>query len=131
MPDTELSYTKNFTRKEFACKCGCGDDEMDLEFINRLQSLRELCGFPIIISSGKRCPEHNAKVSSTGKTGPHTTGKAVDISVDRTKAHKVLKMALRLGFTGIGVQQKGKSRFIHIDSLEEGPDCPRPTVWSY
>jgi len=37
-------------------------------------------------------------------------------------------LALELGFTGIGVQQKGTGRFPHLDTLEEPP---RPNVWSY
>jgi hypothetical protein len=35
---------------------------------------------------------------------------------------------MELGFTGIGVQQKGTGRFIHVD-LTVGQN--RPTVWSY
>jgi hypothetical protein len=33
-----------------------------------------------------------------------------------------------MGFTGIGVQQKGSRRFIHLDVLQ---NPPRPNVWSY
>jgi zinc D-Ala-D-Ala carboxypeptidase len=39
-----------------------------------------------------------------------------------------LRLAFKLGFTGIGVQQKGSGRFIHLDTMEGGT---RPTVWSY
>jgi hypothetical protein len=31
-------------------------------------------------------------------------------------------------FTGIGIQQKGGARFIHLDDLT---GVGRPTVWSY
>ena len=34
-------------------------------------------------------------------------------------------------FTGIGVNQKGDSRFIHIDDIESTQKRPRPWVWSY
>lgn len=103
---------------------------MDMEFMNRLQSLRELCNFPLSISSGFRCLKHNAEVSSTGDSGPHTTGMAVDILISGEKAHQLLKNALRLGFTGIGISQKGEhgKRYIHVDTVKNGP---RPMVWSY
>jgi hypothetical protein len=42
-----------------------------------------------------------------------------------------MRLALAKGFTGIGVQQKGGGRFIHLDNLPNGPGQPRPTVWSY
>jgi hypothetical protein len=43
----------------------------------------------------------------------------------------VLRAALNAGFTGIGVKQKGKGRFIHLDDIEDSGDRPRPWVWSY
>ena len=118
---------KNFSEGEFRCKCGCGSALMDAEFLDQLQFLRDFVAFPLKINSGYRCPTHNNKVSGTGFTGPHTTGKAVDIGVDRKKAHKVLKTAFSMGFAGIGIKQQGTGRFIHLDMLEER----RPTVWSY
>jgi hypothetical protein len=53
---------------------------------------------------------------------------AADIGVDGKAAHEVLTLAMQLGFTGIGVQQKGTGRFIHVDTVQTPP---RPNVWSY
>jgi uncharacterized protein YcbK (DUF882 family) len=57
--------------------------------------------------------------------GMHTTGLAADIGVSGAEAVQVLRLALEAGFKGIGVQQKGNGRFIHVDMRET------PTVWSY
>ena len=122
--------TPHFTAKELACKCGCGMLPAQ-DFMCKIEELRIRCGFPLPISSGARCPEHNARVSATGKTGPHTTGRAIDLAVDREKAYIVLCIALVMGFTGIGVQQKGTGRFIHLDDLPAKEGQPRPTVWGY
>lgn len=119
-----------FTEAEFACK-HCGQNRMDLAFLGMVDELRHRCGFPLPVTSGYRCPTHNAAVSSTGAAGPHTTGRAVDIGVSRHRAHDVLRHAMAMGFTGIGVQQKGASRFIHLDMLREPEHAPRPSVWSY
>jgi len=83
------------------------------------------------VSSGARCPKYNALVSSSGEEGPHTTGNASDFLISRAPANKLLKLALINGFTGIGIKQHGSSRFIHLDTLDNGPGCPRPTIWSY
>lgn len=120
-----------FHLNEFECHCGCGRAEMSQVFLEKLDHLRTLYGKPMPVVSGYRCPSHNAKVSHTGQTGPHTTGKAADISVSRGDAHRLLYIALQLGFTGIGVQQKGSSRFLHLDMLTDAPGQPRPTIWSY
>jgi uncharacterized protein YcbK (DUF882 family) len=103
---------------------------MHPDFMSKLVALRAYLNFPFVLSSAFRCPEHNSAVSSTGSVGPHTTGRAVDIVVRGEQAYEVLANAARFGFTGIGVNQKGGSRFIHLDDLES-PEYPRPGVWSY
>lgn len=117
---------KFFKLSEFACK-HCGQNMMNPGFIDKLDAIRKEVGFPLRVTSGYRCPLHNQKVSSTGPNGPHTTGRAVDLAVDRERALKLLAAALKGGFTGFGIQQKGSERFIHLDDLEDG----RPTIWSY
>lgn len=121
----------NFTRDEFRCRCGNCENKIADSFIDKLQDLREALGFPLKITSGYRCPAHNAKVSGTGRNGPHTTGHAADISVSREQAFKLVSMAAISGFTGIGVAQKGASRYIHLDDLSGTGGQPRPTIWSY
>lgn len=123
-----------FTRDEFACKgndCCGGTNEIEDGFIDKLDDLRDKVGFPLIVTSGYRCPDHNDRVSSTGKDGPHTTGRAADLRVSRGNAYDTAHMAFVMGFTGIGFNQKGSGRFLHVDDLPNGPDCPRPVIWSY
>jgi uncharacterized protein YcbK (DUF882 family) len=104
---------------------------MQTHFLELLDSLRDECGFPLIVTSGYRCPEHNAAVSSTGRTGPHTTGRAADLAVDGARAHALMTIALAMGFSGLGVNQKGPGRFLHVDDLPNASGQPRPTIWSY
>lgn len=108
-----------------ACPC-CGEVPDTKEF-NRLMSeldiLRESVGFPLRVTSGYRCANHPIERKKS-KPGQHNIA-AVDLGVSREKAHTVLRHALLLGFRGIGVNQKGDGRFIHLDLREH------PTVWSY
>src|SRR5690606_7476037 len=106
LPEEENQGMKYFHLNEFECGCGCGRAEMNPTFLAALDRLRERYGKPLVVTSGYRCPSYNSKVSSTGPTGPHTTGKAADLRVDRGDAYRLLKLALDAGFTGIGVQQK-------------------------
>lgn len=101
--------------------------------MDRLEQLRMEYGRPMRLTSAYRCPEHNMQCSSTGPVGPHTTGKAVDVAVSGADAHELLALALHFGFAGVGVKQRGshKSRFLHLDTLDQGPGRPRPTVWGY
>jgi zinc D-Ala-D-Ala carboxypeptidase len=105
---------------------------MKQEFLTKLQELRDVYNAPMILSSAYRCGNHNNTVSSSGYNGPHTTGRAVDILVSGKNAHKLVGLAFSLGFTGIGLSQKGehRKRFIHLDDLWEGKG-PRPWIWTY
>lgn len=121
----------NFTRAELACKCGCGGIP-SAEFIEALQELREAYGKPMPINSGYRCPEYNAKVSSTGRTGPHTRG-AVDVGLSGKEALRLIVLAVARGWTGVGVKQHGpyQGRFVHLDKLPQAEGQPREHLWSY
>ncbi len=127
----DWSCWPNFSADELRCRCGFGRADMNERFMDRLQAVRSVLGVPMRITSGFRCPDYNARVSSTGRNGPHTTGRAVDVAVSGETALKLVRIALAHGFTGIGVKQKGPhgGRFLHLDDLDA--DYPRPSIWSY
>ena len=84
------------------------------------------------ITSGFRDETHPIEaMKKDPKGGAHVSGKACDILVDRKDAFELLSLAFLIGFTGIGVNQKGGSRFLHLDTIENSASRPRPTIWSY
>lgn len=122
---------QHFTLREFSCP-HCGENKIARDFVDKIDALRAACGFALPVTSGYRCPEHNANVSSTGLMGPHTTGRAVDFGVRGHQALTLVQLALaRGGFTGIGLNQKGGGRFVHLDDLPNADGQPRPTCWTY
>lgn len=116
----------NFTPDEFRCKC-CKRLEIASELVDLLQKAREELG-PLMITSAYRCPDHNSKVSSTGISGPHTSGYAVDIHVSNSQHRKQLLSYFADKVTGLGIAKT----FIHIDLLkpEDGFEV-RPNCWLY
>ena len=120
---------KYFTELELSCS-HCNQRGMDEQFMKKIESLREELGFPFIVTSGYRCEDHPIEARKTS-SGAHTTGRALDLSVYGQDAHRLLSGALTAGFTGIGINQKGSSRFIHIDDIESTSERSRPWVWSY
>lgn len=123
-----ISYNnrwKNFSDKELACQ-HTGLLNPNKEFItlmDMVQELRERLGFPMPVTSAYRHPTHPIE-SKKSKGGQHTIA-AIDLGVSRERAYDVLKEALDMGFTGIGVNQIGGGRFIHLDLRKQA------TVWSY
>jgi uncharacterized protein YcbK (DUF882 family) len=120
------SLYPNFEPDEFACS-HCGKVNMQPEFLEKLQMLRDAYARPMPITSGYRCPNHPIEAAKA-TPGAHASGCATDVGVHGGPAHELLRLAFHFGFTGIGVQQRGDRRFIHLDTLT-GPN--RPAVWSY
>ena len=96
----------------------------------KLQDLRDSFGKPMRVTSGYRCPDHPIEARKD-KVGAHAHGRAVDIAVRGPDAYALIMLAMRQGWQGIGVQQKGDVRFIHLDDLTAKEGWPRPTIWSY
>lgn len=110
--------SKDFSRHEFACKCGCGFDTVDAELLNVLQDIRDHFGRPIIISSACRCDKHNKKVGGSDDS-QHKLGRAADINVKRMPPESVQRYleGKYTGAYGIGRY----STFTHIDTRSNGP----------
>ena len=123
--------SKYFKASEFTCS-HTGTEKMDQGFINKLNNLREIYGKPMTVSSGYRDSTHPVEAIKKDPTsGAHVSGKAADILIERKNAYELLSLAFDVGFTGIGVNQKGGARFLHLDTIEGSPARPRPTIWSY
>lgn len=105
-----MQLTKNFQAQEL-----WSPDTKELpkpELIKKLQKLRDILGFPLIITSGMRSAEHNKKVGGSPNSR-HLTGEAIDIAcVDSEKRYKILTAAAQMNcWGGIGVADT----FIHLD----------------
>jgi uncharacterized protein YcbK (DUF882 family) len=118
----------NFTEAEFRCR-HTGKCEMHPEFMACLQRLRLAYGKPMKITSGFRDRTHPVEARKAS-TGAHALGRACDVAVTGADAIRLMVLAVEMGFTGIGVQQKGEGRFIHLDDVPSN-QLPRPSLWSY
>lgn len=111
-----------FTIEEFACQ-ETGENGIKEEFVTALDALRYECGFPFVITSGYRSPNHSLEIKKTNGGGQHTTGCAADIAVSGgAQRFSIVSNALKLGFSGIGVAKT----FIHVDIRQT-----TPVIWTY
>ena len=127
----DWSLYPNFKKSEFVCS-ETKECNMDPEFLEVLQSIRNVYDKPMVIASGFRSVKHSVEVVKPQR-GEHTYGCAVDIKVHGADALTLIHHALTFGITRIGVSQKGDmdKRFIHLgmgDSFHHG--FP-PGIWSY
>ena len=124
-----MQLFKYFSTEELKCS-HCGKQGIDEYFMQKVENLREELGFPFPVTSAYRCPEHPIEARKSSP-GAHTTGMAIDIGVVGNEAYLLIEAAIRDNFTGIGINQKGSSRFIHLDIIPHSVDRPRPWIWSY
>mgnify|MGYP001368224740 CR=1 FL=1 len=120
--------TPNFSKSEFACRCGCGEDRISPDLVERLQLTRDAFGRGIKINSGCRCVEHNKKeggsptsshlvkdreVDGNGWTGGRQeTSVAVDLQCATSRdRYRLLSCLMKSGIRRIGIHEK----FLHVD----------------
>jgi len=115
----------NFSYDECKCSC-CGLVDVSSDLLDLLQEARNILG-PLQLTSFYRCPSHNDSVSSTGPTGPHTTGKSCDIHVSNSQHRKLLIDYFTNKVTGLGIAKT----FIHIDIISPEDLTHRPNCWLY
>lgn len=108
----------HFDRAEFACRDGCGFASVDQRLIDGLEELRALLDAPITISSGCRCPKHNAAVGGSPNSR-HMLGQAADIFVRLgalyVSPQQIYEHARGVRqFGGFGVDME--RHFLHVDT---------------
>lgn len=98
---------------------------MNLNFVRKLDKLREAVKMPLVINSGYRTPAHNDSLKGSVDGSAHTTGHAADIQAFSSgQKHAILEAAFRLGFRRIGIG----STFVHVD---DDISKPQDVVWTY
>jgi hypothetical protein len=111
--------------------------QLKIELVDFLDEVRHRVGFPIIITSGYRTPEHNKRVGGAPNSA-HLEGFAADVLVRNTREAMALveqslqverewynqKRRLQLGINC----KSGKSGFVHI-GLQ--PNRPQAVLWTY
>lgn len=133
--DDQTPITKNFTRAEFQCSCGCSAQIVDKELAEKLQLIRDKLGRPVTITSGYRCPIHNKAVDGAASSR-HLYGMAADW---RTTDRSINPVALGIlaaaqGLDGVGIYWRSATdAFVHTDT-RTGPVwwlCTAGTVYNY
>lgn len=79
--------TKNLSRSEFACKCGCGFDTVDIETVNILQDCVDHFSSEtgrkatIHITGPNRCKKHNDNTKGASTNSQHVYARAADFKI--------------------------------------------------
>lgn len=107
----------HFSRREFACKCGCGFDTVDSRTLEVLESVRKHFIKPVIISSGCRCPDHNRHVGGAAGS-QHVLGRAADFNVQGVNPRQVQAW---IAANHPGASLGKYNSFTHVDTRSRGP----------
>ncbi len=123
----KADWTKypNFTKQEFDCKA-TGENNMQHEFMEKLQKLRVAYGKSMKITSGFRSVKHPIEAKKTHSNGEHTQGYCADIYCDNgADRYTLISLALANGITRIGVAKN----FLHLGIGGKG--LPNNVIWDY
>ena len=99
------------------------EQNMDEDFLSKLDEAREFAGIPFVINSAYRSPEHPLSIKNP--TSSHIKGLAVDIkATDSSTRFKVIEALVSVGFTRLGIADT----FIHVDW---DFDKSQEVIWTY
>ena len=99
-----------FSRDEFKCGCGCGQNNINELLIDKLENIRTVLRQKIIITSGYRCEKHNLEIGGVPDSS-HLKGLAADIKIQSDKyLFEILPFTL-VEFNRIGIYKT----WIHVD----------------
>ena len=119
--DGNKRLSAHFKVKEFACRDGSDAVLVAPRLVMVLESIRNYFGSAVVINSGYRTPQYNAKVGGVTES-QHCYGTAADISVEGQKPEQVAAYARQLmpDWGGVGIYSK--QGFTHIDVRETKAD---------
>lgn len=119
--DGSKKLSGNFEVSEFACRDGSDAVLVAPRLVMVLQSIRSHFGVPVVIHSGYRTPQYNAKVGGVAHS-QHCYGMAADISVKDQVPAGVAAFARSImpDWGGVGIYSK--KGFTHIDVREKKSD---------
>jgi len=120
--NTGLKY---FSQKDFdKCSPPCKLEDMNENFMKKLDIARQVCKAPFIVTSAFRSEIWEQEQGRDG-TSSHTKGLAIDLKAESSIfRYKLIVSLLSVGFNRIGI---GKN-FIHVDIDK---DKPSNVIWHY
>lgn len=108
-----------FNFSEFACRC-CGRippgvrGNIEALVDNVLDPARRVFGGPVSVSSGYRCPKHNAEVGGVSGS-QHLKGEAADICCsDNERLARIIERNGRYDQLIRYMDGNGRVRFVHV-----------------
>ena len=101
----------SFSPAEIASRSD-GEIKINTQAMDKLQTLRDRIGKPMIVNSGYRSPAHNKAVGGA-PASKHMLGTAFDIAMSNHDPAAFMAAARAVGFLGFGTYPR--SGFMHID----------------
>ena len=99
------------------------EQNMNEDFLSKLDEAREFAGIPFSINSAYRSPEHPLSIKNPSSS--HIKGLAVDIkATDSITRFKIIESLISVGFTRLGIADT----FIHVDM---DYDKSQEVIWTY
>lgn len=118
----------NFSPEEMQCQ-ETGELGITVGYMNWIQGVRTECGFPLVVISGYRSPEHSIEiVKDDPENGEHPEGMCSDIVIPNWRCMDFMRIIFKHGVRRLGIRGvKDGSRVFHVGMSTRLPQA----LWTY
>ena len=110
-----VKVSKNFDSEEFACKCGCGKNNIGAAVVFILQRVRDHYDVPVTVTSACRCLVYNRSEDvGSNDNSQHPRRTAVDFTVEGVHPLIVSAQLCTWYPTSLGIGTY--NNFTHVDT---------------
>lgn len=105
-----LAVSRDFSLKEFECPC-CRKVILQPRLLKALQAMRDALGGPLLVTSGHRCKDFNARIGGYERS-KHMIGAAADVLAGSYGLKALEELAREAGLNVIPYPDRG---FLHLE----------------
>lgn len=130
------NLSKNLSRSEFSCRCGCGFDTVDIKLVEMLQSACDHFAAEyntkvmIDITGPNRCRSHNVFVTKNiSSDSQHIYGRAADHKIYTYTCDEWMQVPPGVVFNYYGDHYPSCGRGLYINRVHLDSRTNGPAIW--
>ena len=107
--------SKDFSRNEYSCKCGCGFSSVNRKIVEIVLDVEEHWGKDVEVITACRCRFFNSSYPGAARDTLHPEGKAIDIRIEGVEPEELFAYLSEKYPSKYGIGLYKEAGSVHLD----------------